>query len=66
LRKEKRCKQKGNVIYLVKMIIESFPNLKKVCPFRYRKPLGHQTDLTIIEPLHSILSLKQQAQRAEK
>jgi hypothetical protein len=29
-----------------KIITENFPNLEKVCPFRYRKPPEHQTDLT--------------------
>jgi hypothetical protein len=32
----------------------------------YRKPPGHQTDLTKIKTPHGILSLKQQAQRTEK
>jgi hypothetical protein len=40
--------------------------LRKICPFRYRKPPGHQTDLTKIEPLYSILSLKELPQRTEK
>jgi hypothetical protein len=48
------------------IITENFPNIKKVCPFKYRKTLGYQTDLTKIEPHHSISSLKQQAQRTEK
>jgi hypothetical protein len=26
-----------------KIITESFPNLEKLCPFRYRKTPGHQT-----------------------
>jgi hypothetical protein len=39
---------------------------RKLCPFRYRKPPGHQTDLNKIESSHDILSLKQQAQRVEK
>jgi hypothetical protein len=26
-----------------KIIAENFPNLYKTCPFRYRKPPGHQT-----------------------
>jgi hypothetical protein len=42
-----------------KIIAEKFPNLKKVCPFRYREPPGHQTDLTkvclIISPCHIII-----------
>jgi hypothetical protein len=33
---------------------------RKFCPFRYRKPQEHQTDLTKIEPPHGISSLKQQ------
>jgi hypothetical protein len=49
-----------------KIIAENFPNIKKELSIRYRKPPGHQTDLTKIEPLHSILSLKQQAQRTEE
>jgi hypothetical protein len=40
--------------------------LRKICPFRRRKPPGHQTDLTKIEALHGILSLKQLAQKTEK
>jgi hypothetical protein len=31
--------------------------LRKRCPFRYRKPLGHQTDLTKIDPLCNIFTL---------
>jgi hypothetical protein len=46
-----------------KIITEHFP---KICPFRYRKPPGHQTDLAKIELSHDISSLKQQAQRTEK
>jgi hypothetical protein len=49
-----------------KIITENFSNLKIFFPFRYRKPPGHQTDLTIIDPPHGILSLKQLAQRTEK
>jgi hypothetical protein len=48
-----------------KIMPENFPNLKS-CPFKYRKPPGHQTDMTKIEPLHSTLSLKQLSQRAKK
>jgi hypothetical protein len=44
------------------IIAENSPNFEKVCPFSYRKPPGHQTDLPKIESPHSILSLKQQAQ----
>jgi hypothetical protein len=53
-------------MYSTKIIAENFPNLKKSCPFKYRKPPGHQTDMTNIEPLHGILFLKQLAQRTEK
>jgi hypothetical protein len=35
-------------------------------PFRYRKPPGHQKDLTKIELAHDIFSFKQEAQRTEK
>jgi hypothetical protein len=28
---------------------------RKRCPFRYRKPPKHQTDMTKIEPIHDIL-----------
>jgi hypothetical protein len=49
-----------------KIITENFPNLEKLCPFRYRKSPGNQTDLTKIELPHNILSLKQQAQRTNK
>jgi hypothetical protein len=31
---------------------------RKVCPFRYRKPPGHQTNVTKIELHHGILLLK--------
>jgi hypothetical protein len=37
-------------------IIKNFPNPDKLCPYRYRKPPGHQTDLTKIELPHNILS----------
>jgi hypothetical protein len=65
LKKEKRYKQKGFVIYSIK-ITENFPNLEKVMPFKYRKLPGHQKDLSKRELPHDILSLKQQAQRLEK
>jgi hypothetical protein len=29
--------------------------LKKRCPSRYRKPPGHQIDITKIKPLHHII-----------
>jgi hypothetical protein len=46
-----------------KIIAGNFPNLEKE---KSRKPPGHQMGLTKSEPLHSILSLKQLAQRTEK
>jgi hypothetical protein len=49
-----------------KIITEHSPNLEKILPFKYRKPPGPQKDLTLIEPHHNILSLKQQAQKTEK
>jgi hypothetical protein len=36
-----------------KIITENFPNLKKELPIQERKPLGHQADLTKIEPLQA-------------
>jgi hypothetical protein len=48
-----------------KIITDNFLNLEEICPLRYRKPPGHQTDLTKTELSHNILSLKQ-AQRIEK
>jgi hypothetical protein len=40
--------------------------LRKFYPIRYRNLPEYQIDLTKIEPPHSILSLKWQAQRTEK
>jgi hypothetical protein len=57
---------KGIYNIFSEIITENFPNLKKVCPFRYRKPPGHQTKLTKIEPLHSMLSLKHLSQTTDK
>jgi hypothetical protein len=48
-----------------KIITENSPNLEKTMPFSYRKPPGHQTDLTKLEIPCDILSLKQ-VQRLEK
>jgi hypothetical protein len=49
-----------------KIITENSPNLEEICPYRYRKSPENQTDLTKIELLHDILSLKQQVWRLEK
>jgi hypothetical protein len=58
LKKEKSCKKKEFAIYS-KNNNRKFPKCRENCPFRYRKPPGHQTDLTKIELPHNILSLKQ-------
>jgi hypothetical protein len=39
---------------------------EKRCPFRYRKPTGHQTDMTKIKPLQGKLYLKQLVQKMRK
>jgi hypothetical protein len=57
---------KGMCNIFNKIITENCPNLEKTMPFRYRKPPGHQTDLTKIELPYNILSLKQQAKRIQK
>jgi hypothetical protein len=62
----KEVQEKGIFNLLNKIIMDNFQNLKKTMPIQYRKPPGHQTDLTKIEVPHDILSLKQQAQRIEK
>jgi hypothetical protein len=49
-----------------KIITKNFPNLEKICPYRYRKPPEHQTDQTKIELPLNILSLKEQVQRLQK
>jgi chromosome segregation ATPase len=46
-------------------ITENFPNLEKTIPIQVQEASRHQTDLTKIELLHSILSLKQ-VQRLRK
>jgi hypothetical protein len=56
--KEEEVQAKGIRNMFNKIIAENLPNLEKVCPFRYRKPSEHQTDLTKIEPPHGILSLE--------
>jgi chromosome segregation ATPase len=40
---------KGMLNIFNKITTENFPNLEKACPFRFRKPPGHQTELTKIE-----------------
>jgi hypothetical protein len=58
IEEEEEVQAKGICNIFNKIITENFPNLKKVLPIN-RKPPGPQTDLTKIEPSHSILSLKQ-------
>jgi hypothetical protein len=58
--------QAKGICNIFNKIITEIPQFsRKFCLFRYRKPPGHQTDLTKIEPFHSILSLRQ-VQRTEK
>jgi hypothetical protein len=59
-------KAKGIHNIFNKMLTENFPNLKKVFPFMYKKPPGHQTDLTKIEPPHRILSLNNKHKECRK
>jgi hypothetical protein len=54
----KDVQAKGICNIFNKIITENFPILRQFCPFSYRKPPGHQTDMTKIEPPHGIL-LKQ-------
>jgi oligoribonuclease NrnB/cAMP/cGMP phosphodiesterase (DHH superfamily) len=63
---EEEEKAKGIHNIFNKIITENFLNLKKVSPFTYKKPPGHQIDFIKIELPHNILSLKQQGQRTEK
>jgi hypothetical protein len=50
---EVQAKRKQNIFN--KIVTEIFTNLQKVFLFRYRKPQGHQTDLSKIEtPQHII------------
>jgi chromosome segregation ATPase len=58
---EEEVQTKGLCNIFNKIKTEISQILKKSCPFRYRKPPGHQTDLTKIEPPHSVLSSTQQA-----
>jgi hypothetical protein len=58
--------QAKDICNIFNKITENFPNLEKSMPIRYRKPPGHQTDLTKIELPHDILSSKQQTERMEK
>jgi hypothetical protein len=61
---EVQAKGISNIFNKIITKISQIP--RKFCPFRYRKPPGHQTDLTKIEHPHNILSLKQQAQNRER
>jgi hypothetical protein len=48
----KEVQAKGIHNIYKKIITENFPNFKKRCPFRYRKPPAHQTDMTQTKLLH--------------
>jgi hypothetical protein len=48
-----------------KIITENFPNLETVLSIQVQEA-SRTPELIKLEPPHSILSLKQQAQRAEK
>jgi hypothetical protein len=54
---EEQAKEKLNIFN--KIITENFPNFEKALPIHIQEASKTQTDLTKIEPLHSILSLKQ-------
>jgi hypothetical protein len=56
---------KGYIIYS-KNNSRKFPKSQERVVYSYGKPPGHQTDLTKIEPLCSILALNKQAQKPEK
>jgi hypothetical protein len=47
-------------------ILQNFPILEGDLPIQVQEASRTQTDLTKIEPVHGILSLKQQAQRIQK
>jgi hypothetical protein len=49
-----------------KIITENFPNLEKAMPIQVQEASRTPNRLDQIELPHSILSLKQQAQRIEK
>jgi hypothetical protein len=51
---------------LNKIIAENSPNLEKEMPIQVQEASRTPTDMTKIEPLHGILSLKQLAQRTRK
>jgi hypothetical protein len=58
---EAQTKDIGNKIN--KGIAENIPNLKKEISIQVQEVLGYQTDMTKTEFVHSILKLKQLAQR---
>jgi hypothetical protein len=62
---EEEVQAKGIHNIFNKIIQKTSQIYRKLYPLRYRKPLGHHTDLTKIELHHDIL-LKQQAQRIVK
>jgi hypothetical protein len=50
IKEEEEVQAKGIYNGFNKIIAENFQFLRKTCPFRYRKPPGHQTGMTKIEP----------------
>jgi hypothetical protein len=56
---EREVQAKGICNIFFKIITENFPYPENAMLIRYRKPPGHQTDMTKIELPHNILSLKQ-------
>jgi hypothetical protein len=65
MKKEKRFKPKGYVNIFHKIIAENFPSFEKELPIHVQEA-SCQTNLTEIEPLLVILSLKQLAVRGKK
>jgi hypothetical protein len=57
---------KGMYNIFKKIVTENIPNLENRLPIQVWKPLGHQRDMSKIEPLHGILKLKQLSQRTRK
>jgi hypothetical protein len=47
--------EKGMCNIFNKIIAENFQIQRKLCPYRYRKPPEHKTDLTKIELPHDML-----------
>jgi hypothetical protein len=48
LKEGEEVQEKGIHNIVNKIIAENFSSLDKGCPFKYRKPLGHQTDMNLL------------------